>query len=304
MLPAMYTAIGGLQNHQLMLDVTAANIANVDTVGYKAQRTDFEAMVAQQLRGASAPSTTGGIGGTNPEEVGLGMTVGSIGTVLTQGSMQTTGQWSDLAINGDGYFIVSNSQNPNTATAPTIAFTRSGNFTVDSNGNLVDPHGQYVLGLANAAPTGPPPYPTPVLATTLSSLQVPQGATGVSIDQTGTVSCTLNGGLYEIGQIQLANFPNPGGLSRVGQNDFKDTPNSGAFSLAAVAPPPPAGVAAWSAPTTSGTGYIQAGALEMSNVDLSQEFTNMIVAQRGFQANARVITTSDEVLQELVNLKH
>jgi flagellar hook protein FlgE len=91
MLRSMFTAIGGLRNHQVMLDVTANNIANVNTVGYKAQRVAFESMMAQVMRGAAAP-VQGQIGGSGPTEVGLGMTLNSIGSIMTQGSLQTTGQ--------------------------------------------------------------------------------------------------------------------------------------------------------------------------------------------------------------------
>src|SRR4029079_19242412 len=105
MLRSMFTAIGGLRNHQVMLDVTANNIANVNTVGYKSQRVAFESMMAQVMRGAAAP-VQGTIGGSGPTEVGLGMTLNSIGSIMTQGSLQTTGQWSDIGLNGDGYFMV------------------------------------------------------------------------------------------------------------------------------------------------------------------------------------------------------
>jgi flagellar hook protein FlgE len=296
-LRAMFTAIGGLKNHQVMLDVTANNIANVNTIGYKAQRVAFESMVAQVLRGAAGP-TTGGAGGSGPMEVGLGMAINSIGSIMTQGSLQTTGQWSDMGINGDGYFIVAKSVDTTAGGAlpatPDLSFTRAGNFTVDEAGWLVDQHGQYVL--CNLATSQGPPV-TFAAPPVLSGLQIPTNATSVSVDQSGVVSYDL-GGRIVAGRIELAKFPNPAGLSRVGQNDLKDTPNSGLFDAA-----DPAGAVIWGDSTTNGLGYVQSGAVEMSNVDLAQEFTNMIVAQRGFQANTRVITTSDEILQELVNMK-
>ncbi len=300
MLRSMFTAIGGLRNHQVMLDVTANNIANVNTVGYKSQRIAFESMMAQVLRGAASP-VAGQSGGSGPTEVGLGMTMNSIGSVMTQGSLQTTGQWSDIGINGDGYFMVGTSLNASNLVQATsqVQFTRAGNFTVDKDGFLVDQHGGFILGLQ-----APPPPQTPPVAfgTTLGGLKLPNGATSVSIDQNGVVSYDLNGRQL-LGQIQLAKFPNPAGLSRVGANNLEDTPNSGIFDATDPTGVTGGGNVVWGAANTTGIGSLASGALEMSNVDLALEFTNMIVAQRGFQANTRVITTSDEVLQELVNIK-
>ena len=106
MIRSLFTAIGGLKNHQVMMDVTANNIANVNTVGYKTERASFASMLSQNVRGASAPQA-GGLGGLNPTQVGLGVALQGVQSLLTQGSLQTTGQWNDLAIQGDGYFIVS-----------------------------------------------------------------------------------------------------------------------------------------------------------------------------------------------------
>ncbi|KHF30909.1 Flagellar hook protein FlgE [Anoxybacillus sp. BCO1] len=108
-----------------------------------------------------------------------------------------------------------------------------------------------------------------------------------------------NGQLKIAGQILLAQFPNPTGLEKMGGNTFKETNNSGKLDRNANG----LTINELSRPGLNGAGEIISGALEMSNVDLSEEFTEMIVAQRGFQANTRIITTSDEILQELVNLK-
>jgi flagellar hook protein FlgE len=296
----MFTAIGGLRNHQVMLDVTANNIANVNTVGYKSQRVAFESMMAQVMRGAAAP-VPGTIGGSGPTEVGLGMTLNSIGSLMTQGSLQTTGQWSDIGLNGDGYFMVGTGLDGSdlVQASTQVQFTRAGNFTVDKNGYLTDQHGNFVLGLQ--AP--PPPQTPPVtFGTTLGALKLPSGATSVSIDQNGVMSYDLNGRQI-LGKLQLAKFPNPAALSRVGANNLEDSPNSGIFDPSDPTGATNGGNVLWGDANTLGLGSMASGALEMSNVDLALEFTNMIVAQRGFQANTRVITTSDEVLQELVNLK-
>lgn len=133
-----------------------------------------------------------------------------------------------------------------------------------------------------------------VFSSTLSNvqrpIQIPTTAQSMSIGQDGTINFVdENGELQVAGQIQLAKFPNTGGLEKVGSNYYQETSNSGA---------PVVGFA-----TEMGIGSIESGFLEMSNVDLSEEFTEMIVAQRGFQANSRIITTSDQILEELVNLK-
>jgi len=301
MLRSMFTAIGGLRNHQVMLDVTANNIANVNTVGYKAQRIAFESMMAQTMRGAAAP-VQGVIGGSGPTEVGLGMTLNSIGSIMTQGSLQTTGQWSDVGLNGDGYFMVGTGLDASDLVQSTsqVQFTRAGNFTVDKDGYLTDQHGQFVLGLQAPAPPQTPPI---TFGTTLGALKLPPGASSISIDQNGVMSYNLNGTTQVAGKLQLAKFPNPAGLSRVGQNDLDDTANSGIFDPTDPTGATNGGNVIWGDANTQGLGSMASGTLEMSNVDLALEFTNMIVAQRGFQANTRVITTSDEVLQELVNLK-
>ncbi|MGX9133668.1 flagellar basal body rod protein FlgG [Rummeliibacillus sp. JY-2-4R] len=148
-------------------------------------------------------------------------------------------------------------------------FTRAGNFYLDSNGSLVTADGKKVL-MDNEA-------------------SIPTDATQITIGKDGTVSYTQNNALVTAGQIQIARFANTGGLTKVGGNNYKPSNNSGDAVIGA--------------PNSNGNGSIESGFLEMSNVDLSEEFTEMIVAQRGFQANSRIITTSDEILQELVNLK-
>lgn len=149
-------------------------------------------------------------------------------------------------------------------------YTRAGNFYMDENGDLINSDGFYL---------GEPGQ----------TLNVPTAATSLSIGTDGTISYMENGILNTDQQIEIAKFPNPEGLKKVGSNLYEVTDNSGE---------PEAGL-----PGTDGRGTIAPGSLEMSNVDLSEEFTEMIVAQRGFQANTRIITTSDEILQELMNLK-
>jgi flagellar hook protein FlgE len=305
MLRSLFTSIGGLRNHQVMLDTTANNIANVNTVGFKSQRVAFEDMMSQTLRGASAPG--GSTGGSGPTQVGLGMQLGGISSILTQGSSQTTGQWSDVSIAGDGHFIVASVTDVGGVLTPSdFAFTRAGNFTLDKDGYLVMPGGKYVTG--QAATFAPPAATT--YATELSTIKIPADAQSVSIGRDGTVTFVagsddaggayLKGAAVPLSRIACAKFPNPNGLDRVGGNMMRQTPNSGTFNPAATDQSLEA--VKWGAADAWGASLL-GGTLEMSNVDLASEFTQMITAQRGFQANSRVITTSDSMLEELVNLK-
>jgi flagellar hook protein FlgE len=294
----MFSAIGGLKSHQTMMDVVANNIANVNTIGYKSERATFADMLSQNVRGASAP-TTGGAGGVNPLQIGLGVGVSGVQQMLTQGSGQATGQWSDLRLDGDGFFMVASARP--TTTPTDVAFTRAGNFTLDKNGDLVNASGQYVLGNP-ATPGSPPTYDD----ANLGPINIPNDAQGVSVGNDGVVSYVDATGAQQVaGRIAVAKFPNPGGLSRIGDNLYQASPNSGTYDSTTPnnTSPPTTGVASWGAPGLNGRGAVIAGQVEMSNVDLAQEFTSMITAQRGFQANSRVISTADDMLQELVNLK-
>src|SRR5918911_213605 len=133
MMRAMFAAISGLKAHQVMLDVTAGDIANVNTVGYKASRMTFRDSLSQLTRGGAAPGP--GQGGTNAAQIGLGSQVGSIDNLMTGGALQTTGNPLDVAISGEGWFRVGSGTPPATPTA--IEYTRAGNFTTNNAGYLV-----------------------------------------------------------------------------------------------------------------------------------------------------------------------
>ncbi len=291
MMRSLFAAISGLRAHQTMLDVTANDIANVNTVGFKGSRTSFKDALSQTQAGASGPSTT--LGGTNAQQIGLGVQVGAIQNLTGAGAIQSTGNPLDLAIQGTGWFRVAGIQTPAAVGPPatpavfgTTMYTRAGNFTTDSNGNLVTQDGNFVLGNA-AATQGPPP----TFAVADSQITVPAVATALSIGQDGVVSYidSTTGASVTLAQLTLAKFPNEQGLQRLAGTKFVQSPNSGN---------PVVGVPG----DVNGLGTLAAGSLEMSNVDLAQEFTNMIEAQRGFQANGRVISTADQMLQDLVNL--
>ncbi len=426
MMRSLSSAIAALRNHQLYMDVIAANIANVNTTAYKSSKVTFQELLSQTLRPASAPQ--GGLAGRNPVQIGLGMVLGSVDTNFTQGSLQATGKLTDLAIQGDGFFVVEGSQGN--------VFTRDGSFDIGLDSTLVSPAtGMHVLGWAADAngnvdttqPLGPISIPfgqnmaratsrvvfngnlaasaaagaqvrtqfgvydslgvvhtlelvftkqaglpvtwsveaneltvmpdgsiqrTPVagisdttirfdeygqivdenggtpgnnspmiqltlnytngavspatLTLDLSTLTGLAGRSEVNpVSQDGLESGSLvsfninaygevvgvfsNGLNRVLGQLALAKFVNPGGLLRLGENLYAVSTNSGTPQ--------------YGAPGVEGRGLISAGYLEMSNVDLAQQFTNMIAAQRGFQANSRIVSASDELLNELVNLK-
>lgn len=441
MMRSMFSGVSGLKTHQMKMDIIGNNISNVNTVGYKASRATFQEVFSQTMRGASAPDSQTGRGGTNPMQIGLGTGVATVDLLYTRGSVQRTDNVTDLSVEGDGLFIVK------AGNTGSFNFTRAGNFNVDKQGNLVAANGANVYGwmknsddplnpgskvfdtngsiepinIYSDAYTGNKKIIKPMATDSctitgnldLKATNVPADAVSVPITvfdeygkeykaqavfqksavahtwnwtvqdtgapakfplQTGTavfdttpgnvgriasitggaavagyptkadITLTpadttvppmkvrfdfgklteydaensakvfnVNGystgtlttynigsdgtitGIYSNGQQQplgligLASFDNPAGLQKVGENMFIATTNSGDFK-GALKP----GAAA---------GTINPGTLEMSNVDLSKEFTEMITTQRGFQANSRIITTSDQILEELVNMK-
>jgi flagellar hook protein FlgE len=270
MLRSLFAGISGLRVNQTMLDVTGNNIANSNTPGFKGSSTVFSDTLSQMLTGGSANNAATQRGGTNPIQVGLGVQLGATATNFNQGSSETTGKPTDLMITGDGMFIVKDGTQS--------LYTRAGAFSFDNTGTLVNPQGAKVQGYA------------PGTTTPLVDLTLPPGLASYNIAPDGKISGLDSAGApVDVGQIALANFSNPAGLERAGGTMFRQTASSGTATD---------GVSG-----TNGTGTLMTGTLEMSNVDLAQEFTNLILAQRGFQANSRVITTSDSVLEELVNLK-
>lgn len=410
MIRSMSSAISGMRNHQLMLDVVSSDISNVSTIGFKSSNTLFSDVLSQTLQ---AGDPQGVVAGTNPAQVGLGSRLAGTAQNFAQGALQRTGRTTDLAIEGDGFFIVNN--------ANAQLYTRNGSFSFDAQGNLSTADGWFVMGWQADAdglidPTGPltrlrvpigsamPPVQTteitvagnlnaasavgtrvvnsvaaytaqgaeivlsvayektaanqwtvtathgdpgtPITLTDnvlnfdvngeltgpadrnvdIAAGQIPGITEAVSIDlgaadtpnritqygsqsnvsvigQNGSFAGALqsfnvsnggsimgvysNGKAVQVGQVALAVFTNPQGLERIA-GGWRETANSGL---------PQIGQAA-----AFGRGKISAGTLELSNVDLAEEFSRLVVAQRGFQGNARVITASDEILQEVVRL--
>lgn len=443
MMRSLLSGVSGLRSHQQKMDVIGNNIANVNTVGYKAQRATFSDMFYQALSNASGGDSDSGRGGTNGRQIGMGSKIGSIDSLMGQGSSESTGNSTDIAINGSGFFIVRNGK------TGSFMFTRAGNFGVDENGNLATGNGYNVYGWTKyeKQPDGSYKFDTsgdvepinifsdsyngnkrilPAKTSDsatfngrLDSSEEPKGSgpkdigedpevqysttmtvydslgnkhevkvsftkcyvdtsdsenpvtswyysvadindpdnpcysgylsfdsagkliedasdvtpkvtltpdsdsgaapfdvtldfsnvtssSGNSSVETGEVNGYGSGKLEDIkfdangiimgvysngqqqpvGMLSIADFDNPAGLERMGSNYFAATANSGDFT---------GGDAA--------DGDLSPGSLEMSNVDLSYEFSQMIMTQRGYQANSRIITTSDEMLETLINVK-
>lgn len=462
MMRSLYSGVSGMQNHQTRMDVIGNNIANVNTTGFKRGRVDFQDMISQQLSGAASPTTE--VGGVNPKEVGLGVQTAAIDTIFTQGNLQSTGVSTDIAIQGNGFFILKNgeesfytragafsldedgtlvnpanglrvqgwqarelngeqiiqtsasttdliipvgSKDPAHATQNVnfacnlnkntpeileganeadiakgtwatefkiydsfgndhnlaVSFTRvpgnpnqwratvqidpeNADFTqtrigvgttdgveneffvnfdntgtllsvTDSAGNLTNPTGEIILQASyNVPESNPNEDGTPYRQTlninlgTIGSQRntVTQSAAQSStkawyqdgytmgyldnfkIDSSGVITGVYsNGTNRKLGQIALATFANQGGLEKAGENTYVESNNSGIANIGA------SGIA--------GKGSLLAGALEMSNVDLTDQFTDMIVTQRGFQSNAKTIQTADTLLETVLSLK-
>lgn len=317
MLRSLYSGVSGMRSFQTKMDVIANNIANVNTTGFKSGRVKFQDMLSQTVSNAQGP-IEGGIGGINPQQIGLGVRVGSIDTIMTGGPLQPTNRDLDFAIEGEGFFVVEDGTGVK-------YYTRDGAFYTDHKGNLVNASGLKIMGYVQDPDTDPgdrsydeiiPGEDEPELTLpeddedNLSALSIPiyldDGGNIVedpdedtfelqefSIDGTGKIVGVYSNGeeskRFLLGQVGMVKFQNPAGLEKTGNNNYRASNNSGH---------PQAGVAGG-----KGYGYVRQGFLEMSNVDLANEFTEMIVTSRAYQANSRSITTSDEMLQELINLK-
>lgn len=269
MLRSMYSSVAGLKVQQTKMDVIGNNIANVNTTGFKQGDVYFKEMVSQDLGKEN--------GSPFNKEVGLGVTVGAVDTKFTQGAFQSTGRELDFAIEGDGLFVIASPDvvgDPATAndllngdSVKDLEYTRDGIFAWDSDGYLRTQEGNYVLTQDGQ------------VVSKAATVDNPDGAVNVS------------------SVLAVAGFNNYSGLEKQGNNNYKQSVNSGDVFFNNGA-----GKGGATAAEES-LGKVRSGFVEMSNVDLASEFTNMIITSRAFQANSRTITTSDEMLQELVNLK-
>lgn len=261
MIRALNSAGSGMTAQQMAIDNIANNLANANTTGFKARRTQFQDLLYQSFLqpGAAAGSQTVVPSGL---QLGLGTRPAANSVVFSQGNFTETDNPLDLVIQGKGFFQI---QRPDGS----IAYTRSGNFQLDKDGNVV-------------TAMGDPLQP---------QINIPAQAQSITIAPDGTVSYTQPGqtAATVAGQIQLANFTNPGGLNSIGNGLFTPTDASGDPVIGN-----PGG--------QDGLGTLQQGYLESSNVSIVEEFINMITAQRAYEANTKVVKAADEMYQEVNNV--
>ncbi len=261
MIRALYSAGSGMVAQQMNVDTIAHNLANANTTGFKMRRTQFQDLLYQNFiqPGAAAGSQTVVPAGL---QLGLGTRPSANEVIFQQGTFASTDNPLDCVIQGKGFFQVRR---------PTgeIAFTRSGAFQVDKDGNVVTSQGD---------PLEP-------------QITVPSQAQSVTIAADGTVSYTQPGqnAAQVAGQIQLANFTNPAGLNSVGNSLFMPTDASGEPQVGN-----PGG--------QEGLGSLMQGYLEQSNVSVVEEFINMIVSQRAYEANTKVAKAADDMYSQVNNI--
>ncbi|MET4895812.1 flagellar basal-body rod protein FlgG [Sphingomonadaceae bacterium jetA1] len=252
---AMHIARTGLDAQDMRMRVISNNLANVNTTGFKRDRAAFETLAYQTITAPGAASSTESKYATGLN-LGTGVRIQGTARINTQGAMQTTNNSLDMALDGEGFFQV---QMP----GGTLGYTRAGNFSRSAEGLLVTSEGYQVM----------------------PGITVPDGATQITIGTDGTVSATVQGQTApsEIGQIQVATFPNPAGLQSKGDNYLTETAASGAVNM---------GVAG-----LEGRGQIRQGMLEGSNVNVVEELVDMIETQRAYEVNSKMIKSTDEMLQ-------
>lgn len=261
MIRSLRTSALGMSAQQLKIDNIANNLANVNTTGYKKSSVSFQDLMYETLQ-------SGDVDRQNSKEkpgeiqVGMGNKPVSSYKSFSQGEIKETGNPLDIAVNGSGFFQVLRADG-------TYAYTRDGNFRVDSNGSLVTSSGLTV-------------YPEQA---------IPEGASAINVSEDGIITVKMDGQIEpeEIGQLELANFMNPSGLKSVGGNLYEKTEASGEplFGM----------------PGDRGFGTLHQGYLEKSNVDVVKEMVNLIVSQRTYEINSKAVKTADEILAMTNNLK-
>ncbi|WP_298471456.1 flagellar basal-body rod protein FlgG [uncultured Erythrobacter sp.] len=253
---ALHVARTGLEAQDARMRVIANNLANIGTTGFKRDRADFATLAYQEQRVAGQQSTnqTAYAVGLN---LGTGVQVMGTSRIDTQGTLNTTGNSLDIALDGPGFFQVE------LPPGGQIGYTRAGNFTLSPEGQLVTSQGYAVT----------PP------------IQIPQGANSIAIAPDGTVSATTdqNAAAVQVGQLQVASFVNPAGLRAIGDNFLVETAASGQADVGA------AGL--------NGRGQVRQGMLEASNVNVVEELVEMIEAQRAYEINSKMVSSVDEMLR-------
>ena len=328
MIGSLVSGVSALKNYSRGLEVVSNNIANVNSIAYKSSRATYGDTFSKLINESALSTATAS--NVAPQQIGNGVQVTSISKNFTQGPISSTGVGTDLAITGGGFFQVTDP-----ASGSTFA-TRAGNFKFDDNFNLVTQDGYRVQGLnggsirleASGTSTSDltfsiatadtvAPATSGNISASFSDFSVGTGAftidrtgvnvgvsdadveaaapslSSVSFGSSGEVNVLLSNGLnFQIGTVQLTDFNDPQALEMEGNGLYFGFEAAGQkYSGNGFAP------------GENGSGAIRAGALEAGNVDLTEEFSNLIVHQRSFQAGSRVVTTSDQILQEVVNLK-
>ena len=337
MLRSLYSGISGMKVNQTKLDVIGNNLANVSTTAFKGSRVNFSTTISQTLGSASAASDS--LGGVNGKQIGLGAQIASIDKIMSQGSMQSTSRSLDVAVDGSGYFMVATGPaltgdakdsitivNNGVGIMPansSVAYTRDGSFVLDNEGNLLTSKGYRVLGFAmksgvnggnnvdNIDANGNVLYvesnnKTEAIDDKLVSLKIPDkvikngdkvAVKSFNISADGLITGVLETGeITALGQIAMSSFKNEVGLTDIGNNMYEPSGSSGAAIISS-------GKNSTAGRDSSGYGDILQGYLEMSGVDMAEQFTDMIVATKAFQAAGKTITTGDEILSEIINLK-
>ncbi len=252
----------GMLAQQLNVDVISNNIANMTTTGYKRQRAEFQDLLYQTKIRPGANSSDQGTTVPTGIQQGLGVKAGSVYRINEQGALQMTGNQLDIANKGDGFFQI-------TLPSGETAYTRDGSFQLDQNGQIVTSEG-YLLQ---------------------PGLTIPNDALDITINGSGEIMVKIAGqtNLQNVGQIQLALFPNIAGLEAIGDNLFTESMSSGT---------PITGL-----PNEDGFGALEQGALEASNVNIVQEMTSLIQAQRAYEMNSKVIKAGDEMLTTIAQMR-
>lgn len=298
MLISLQSAIAGLKTHQTKMDVIGNNIANVNTWGYKTKSINFaDAMYQNYRTGSAGIAENGERGGTGTSQIGFGSTVSSITANFATGSGAYTGNPYDCMIEGPAFFIVGlyneNPIDPNQILESGLSVSRVGIFQTP-DGYLTDDQGNYVYGYSMVeGPDGEMVPNTDELVPI--KIELPPTAdpdatiSSMTIGDDGSITVTDNeNNVYVIGQLALATVENTGGLEQGSGYLYNFGSGVGDVTVS---------------PVNAGTGKIITSYLEMPNVDLATEMANMITTQRGYQANTKMITVSDQMLEDLVNMK-
>ncbi len=255
-------AATGMLAQQLNVEVISNNIANMTTTGFKRQRAEFQDLLYQDQRRVGSTSSDAGTIVPSGIQLGLGVRPAAVYRIVEQGNLTITDNPFDLAINGPGYFTI---ELPSGDTG----YSRAGSFQVSPDGELVTADGYIIQPGAT----------------------IPTDALSVTINASGIVSAQIAGSTTEqqVGQVELAIFPNEAGLEALGDNLFLETTASGAATVGT--------------PGAAGFGTIKQGALETSNVNVVNEITNLIAAQRAYEMNSKVIQASDEMMANASQLR-